>query len=102
MSSSIQSDTPTGEIESVSSQTILVRLGTDDSQIYTRLTDRFATRANYSLDYRIYHLKQLAYLIKDNEQLLYAALKEDLDKGSWAADIEEVSDVELRCAIMTG
>ena len=60
-------------------------------QIFDRLKTRFASRATYSVDYRTYHLKQLGYMLKDNQQQIYDALKTDLDKGSWACDIEEVS-----------
>ncbi len=66
-------------------------------QIYTRLHDRFASHATQSLDYRIYNLKQLAYLIKDNESRIHAAGKKDLDWGGAAMTMGEVSrSVALR------
>ncbi|KAI9637190.1 Aldehyde/histidinol dehydrogenase [Dioszegia hungarica] len=82
---SAQTDTPLGEIDA----------------IFDRLKTRFASRATYSVDYRTYHLKQLGYMLKDNQQQIYDALKTDLDKGSWACDIEELYPIynEIELAI---
>lgn len=62
----------------------------DNSQTYERLQARLASRVTYDLDYRIYNLKQLAFLIKDNREAIAEALKRDLDKGPASVDLEEV------------
>lgn len=56
-----------------------------------RLHERFNSGATLSLDYRIYNLKQLAYLIKDNEKRIQECLKRDLDKGALDANMCDVS-----------
>ncbi|RXK39394.1 hypothetical protein M231_03347 [Tremella mesenterica] len=50
-------------------------------KVYNRLKDRFHSGITTSLDYRIYNLKQLGYLLHDNEKRIELALKLDLDKG---------------------
>jgi hypothetical protein len=64
-----------------------------DWQTYERLHRRLASRATYDLDYRIYNLKQLAFLIKDNREAIAEALRRDLDKGETSVDLEEVRDI---------
>jgi hypothetical protein len=59
-------------------------------QTYDRLNARFATHVTHSVDYRTYNLKQLAYLVKDNEEAIQAAIKRDLDSGSFAVSFSEV------------
>jgi len=60
-------------------------------QLYDTLQDRFRSRATYPLAYRIYHLKQLAYLIHDNRTAIHEAVKADLGGGDFAVDISDVS-----------
>ncbi|CAD6588011.1 MAG: hypothetical protein TREMPRED_004909, partial [Tremellales sp. Tagirdzhanova-0007] len=59
-------------------------------QIYDRLRARFDSFVTYSIDYRIYNLKQLAYLIKDNELAIHTAMKQDLDEGAYQVNIAEL------------
>jgi hypothetical protein len=59
-------------------------------QIYSGLKDRFASNATLSIDYRLYNLKQLAYLIKDNEAAIQAAVLQDLDKGAFDVSFSDV------------
>lgn len=49
-----------------------------------------------SLDYRVYNLKQLAYMIKDNEAKIQACLRKDLDRGEFDTAMTEVS-LLLQC-----
>ncbi|OCF56063.1 aldehyde dehydrogenase (NAD+) [Kwoniella mangroviensis CBS 10435] len=53
------------------------------TQIYARLNARFDSLATHSLAYRLYNLKQLGYLIKDNEKRIQAAVYTDLGKGGF-------------------
>ncbi|KAL7420913.1 Hexadecenal dehydrogenase [Cryptotrichosporon argae] len=46
-----------------------------------RLDQTFATHKTHRLDYRVFNLKQLAYLLRDNEARICAAVQADLDKG---------------------
>ena len=71
-------------------------------QAYERLHARLASRATYDLDYRIYNLKQLAFLIEDNRAAIAEALRRDLDKGANAVDIEEVSHAQDHTTISLG
>ncbi|KAK1923282.1 Aldehyde/histidinol dehydrogenase [Papiliotrema laurentii] len=57
---------------------------------YAALHETFATRKTYSLGYRVYQLKQLAYLIHDNRTAIHAAVKEDLGGGQFAVDLCDV------------
>ncbi|KAK8850725.1 hypothetical protein IAR55_004645 [Kwoniella newhampshirensis] len=52
-------------------------------EIYTTLNSRFDSLATHSLAYRLYNLKQLAYLVKDNESRIQEALLKDLGKASF-------------------
>lgn len=60
-------------------------------KIYATLQDRFSTRATYSLGYRLYNLKQLAYLIEDNRAAIHQAVKSDLGGGDFVVDLSDVS-----------
>jgi hypothetical protein len=60
------------------------------SQTYDRLQARFASHATLSLDYRLYNLKQLAYLIQDNEPAIVEAIRQDLGKAPFVAAMEDV------------
>ncbi|KAK4689661.1 hypothetical protein P7C73_g451, partial [Tremellales sp. Uapishka_1] len=57
--------------------------------IYDQLQNTFASHKTQSIDYRIYNLQQLAYLIKDNELQICNALKADLDKGAFDIALTE-------------
>ena len=61
--------------------------------IYSQLHTTFASRRTYSLDYRIYNLKQLAFLIKDNEARIHESIRLDLDRSPFEADFTEVRPV---------
>ncbi|OCF45583.1 aldehyde dehydrogenase (NAD+) [Kwoniella heveanensis CBS 569] len=52
-------------------------------EIYDRLNKRFDSRVTHTLAYRLYNLKQLAYLIQDNESRIQAAVYKDLGKGGF-------------------
>ncbi|WVW80658.1 hypothetical protein I302_102644 [Kwoniella bestiolae CBS 10118] len=52
-------------------------------KIYTRLNARFDSHATHSLAYRLYNLKQLGYLIQDNERRIQEAVYRDLGKGAF-------------------
>ncbi|WWC98379.1 hypothetical protein V866_005270 [Kwoniella sp. B9012] len=52
-------------------------------KIYARLNARFDSLATHRLAYRLYNLKQLGYLIKDNEKRIQAAVYKDLGKGEF-------------------
>jgi hypothetical protein len=62
-----------------------------DFQIYSRLQDRFASGVTKTLEYRVYNLKQLAYLVKDNESKIQECLRKDLDRGEFDTSMTEVS-----------
>ncbi|GFZ51302.1 hypothetical protein JCM24511_09062 [Saitozyma sp. JCM 24511] len=69
------------------------QLTTSLSQIdetYDRLQARFASHATLSLDYRLYNLKQLAYLIQDNEPAIVEAIRQDLGKAPFVAAMEDL------------
>jgi hypothetical protein len=67
-------------------------------QTYERFQARFASHATLSLDYRLYNLKQLAYLIQDNEPAIVEAIRQDLGKAPFVAAME---DVRLRSNLTT-
>ncbi|WVQ83377.1 hypothetical protein IAT38_005518 [Cryptococcus sp. DSM 104549] len=52
-------------------------------KIYATLTARFESRATLPLAYRLYNLKQLAYLVQDNSQRIQDAVNKDLGKGGF-------------------
>ncbi|WVR08783.1 hypothetical protein IAU60_005841 [Kwoniella sp. DSM 27419] len=52
-------------------------------QIYQTLHKRFDSGATLSLAYRLYSLKQLAYMISDNEKRIQEAMMIDLGKGGF-------------------
>ncbi|WWD20892.1 hypothetical protein CI109_105370 [Kwoniella shandongensis] len=52
-------------------------------EIYTTLNARFDSLATHSLAYRLYNLKQLAYMIQDNEERIQEAVGKDLGKGAF-------------------
>ncbi|WWC64986.1 uncharacterized protein I303_107600 [Kwoniella dejecticola CBS 10117] len=52
-------------------------------KICTTLNARFDSMATHSLAYRLYNLKQLAYLIQDNEERIQQAVYKDLGKGGF-------------------
>ncbi|ORY28000.1 Aldehyde/histidinol dehydrogenase [Naematelia encephala] len=59
-------------------------------EIYERLQSRFADRSTYSLDYRRYNLKQLAYLINDNKDKIFEAVKRDLGSGDFQIQMSDL------------
>ncbi|ODN92095.1 aldehyde dehydrogenase (NAD+) [Cryptococcus wingfieldii CBS 7118] len=67
--------------------------------LYDRFHDRFATGATLPAAYRIYNLKQLAYMIKDNEEAIKAAVLKDLGKGDFDVYLGDIwiiyNEVEL-------
>ncbi|WVF67830.1 hypothetical protein IAT40_002591 [Kwoniella sp. CBS 6097] len=52
-------------------------------KIYDKLNKRFDSRVTHTLAYRLFNLKQLAYLIQDNESRIQAAVYKDLGKGGF-------------------
>ena len=60
-------------------------------QIVQRISSRFTSGVTLSLDYRRYNLKQLGYLLKDNEGLILEAARRDLGRGDVDAIISDVS-----------
>lgn len=64
-------------------------------QTYDKLQRRFGSGATQSLDYRVYNLKQLAYLVKENETKIQACLRKDLDRGEFDTEMTEVSCGDL-------
>jgi len=67
-------------------------------KLYNTLQERFRSRATYPLAYRLYHLKQLAYLIHDNRTAIHEAVKADLGGGDFAVDISDVCLETLQSA----
>lgn len=67
-----------------------------DEKIYTRLQNRFASGVTQTLEYRTYNLKQLAYLIKDNEEKIQECLRKDLDRGEFDTSMSEVSHSKVK------
>ena len=63
----------------------------DGRKVYDHLQARFASRATLSIDYRTYNLKQLGYLLKDNESAIQAAMYADLDEGPFQVNLCDVS-----------
>nr|XP_019007737.1 aldehyde dehydrogenase (NAD+) [Kwoniella pini CBS 10737]OCF46518.1 aldehyde dehydrogenase (NAD+) [Kwoniella pini CBS 10737] len=59
-------------------------------KIYTTLNERFNSGKTYSLAYRLYNLKQLAYLIKDNEKRIHQAVYKDLGKGAFDVSLGDL------------
>ncbi|WVQ95403.1 hypothetical protein IAU59_002500 [Kwoniella sp. CBS 9459] len=52
-------------------------------KIYDKLNKRFDSRMTHTLAYRLFNLKQLAYLVQDNESRIQAAVHKDLGKGGF-------------------
>ncbi|KIR31413.1 aldehyde dehydrogenase (NAD+) [Cryptococcus deuterogattii MMRL2647] len=59
-------------------------------QICDTLNKRFNSGVTRSLAYRLFNLKQLAYLIKDNETLIQAAVEKDQGKGPFDVTLGEL------------
>ncbi|MBU5484806.1 aldehyde dehydrogenase [Clostridium sp. MSJ-11] len=53
----------------------------------------FNSRATYNINFRINQLKKLKYLIKDNETIIYEALKKDLGKCNFESYVSEIGFV---------
>lgn len=64
-------------------------------QTYDRLQATFASHRTQEAAYRLYNLKQLAFLINDNEERIIAAAQADLGKSSFEARLAEVSTTQL-------
>jgi len=43
------------------------------------------------LGYRLYNLKQLAWMIEDNRKAIHEAVKSDLGGGAFSVDMSDVS-----------
>ncbi|WVO13587.1 hypothetical protein L204_101208 [Cryptococcus depauperatus] len=54
--------------------------------LYETLQARFASKGTHSLAYRLFNLKQLAYLIQDNKHAIQEAAKKDLGRGEFDTD----------------
>lgn len=87
--------TPLPQIEQVSSSFALSNLANSnsDQQIYDTVNKRFDSGVTCSLAYRLFNLKQLAYLIKDNEALIRAAVENDQGKGPFDVTLGEVCEL---------
>ncbi|WRT70905.1 uncharacterized protein IL334_007904 [Kwoniella shivajii] len=59
-------------------------------EIYSTLNERFNSRDTLSLAYRLYNLKQLAYLIQDNEKRIQHAVHTDLNKGGFDVNLGDL------------
>ncbi|EAL17614.1 hypothetical protein CNBM0290 [Cryptococcus deneoformans B-3501A] len=59
-------------------------------QLYDTVNKRFNSGVTLPLAYRLYNLKQLAYLIKDNETLIQAAIEKDNGKGPFDATLGDI------------
>lgn len=84
--------TPLPQIEQVSSFFALTNSANSRQQICDTLNKRFNSGVTRSLAYRLFNLKQLAYLIKDNETLIQAAVEKDQGKGPFDVTLGEVCD----------
>lgn len=62
-----------------------------DIQTYDRLNATFHSFKTLPIEYRLYNLKQLAFLIQDNIEAIYAALHKDLSKEPFDIDVGDVS-----------
>lgn len=62
-----------------------------DVQTYDRLNATFHSFKTLPIEYRLYNLKQLAFLIQDNIEAIYAALHKDLSKEPFDIDVGDVS-----------
>lgn len=58
--------------------------------IHKELRTNSLTRTTHTLEWRIHQLKQLGYLLQENEQLLEEALNQDLGKSKSEAHIAEL------------
>lgn len=87
--------TPLPQIEQVSSSFALTSSANSnsDQQIYDTVNKRFDSGITCSLAYRLFNLKQLAYLIKDNEALIQAAVENDQGKGAFDVTVGEVCNL---------
>ena len=77
-------------------------------QTYDRLNATFHSFKTLPIEYRLYNLKQLAFLIQDNIEAIYAALHKDLSKEPFDIDVGDVSNPRPqsgqpggRCAFVT-
>ncbi|WWC92528.1 uncharacterized protein L201_007487 [Kwoniella dendrophila CBS 6074] len=59
-------------------------------KLYETLNNRFSTGSTESLAYRLYNLKQLAYLIKDNEKRIHQAVYQDIGKGAYDCNLSDL------------
>lgn len=69
---------------------------TSNTQAYARLSDTFASHRTQALEYRLYNLKQLAYLLTDNEAKIQASIKADLGKSGFDVLVGDVRIVQLQ------
>lgn len=68
-----------------------VNNGRANIQTYDRFQATFRSHKTLSLAFRIYNLKQLAYLLQDNVERFQAALALDLQKKPFDVELSEVS-----------
>lgn len=62
---------------------------------HARLNKSFGTLKSYPLEFRLEQLNKLYWAIKDNEQLLYDALKADFNKPAFETYITEIAWMQL-------
>ncbi|ORX40867.1 Aldehyde/histidinol dehydrogenase [Kockovaella imperatae] len=68
-------------------------------KLYAKHQQKFKSRATIPVEWRIYNLKQLWWMIKDNEAAIQAASKEDLDTGPLACSISDLWPVYNEIAL---
>ncbi|BEI82732.1 hypothetical protein CcaverHIS002_0306000 [Cutaneotrichosporon cavernicola] len=68
-------------------------------ELYDRLSATFASHKTHALAFRLYNLKQLAYMLQDNVPAFQAALAADLQKKPFDVELTEVwpaiGDIDL-------
>lgn len=70
----------------------------DQVQIYDRLWATFYTHRTQTIEYRLYNLKQLAFLITDNADAITKAVNDDLGKTAKESILAEVSRLTIDVA----
>lgn len=68
-------------------------------QIYDRLNETFHSFKTLPIEYRLYNLKQLAFMIQDNVEAIYTALNADLSKEPFDIDVGDVSSSANRSVV---
>ncbi|KAL1412475.1 Hexadecenal dehydrogenase [Vanrija albida] len=68
-------------------------------QIYDTLQATFLTNKTLDIAYRNYNLKQLYFLLTDNEERIHASLKADLDKAGFDANVGDIWPVVNQIAL---